>query len=377
MIYLITGAPGTGKTARALTILKGLPQYPDKTIVVGVKDYKGKGQYFETIATDGTSEPFPFEAYPGFCYLIDEAQDYWPSRVAGRQAPESLTFLPKHRHIGQDYILTCQFPTQLDVKLRHLVGRHIHLQKEALGVFEYEAGHCVEAVQDFPPHSKRPRAALDKETFGLYNSMEGEETVLQKQKPRMPIKLWLIIGVIVAMLSLSSYFLIFGDNLLTRTIKGDGANPVEVESGDMLSGMPGAMAQAKGKPGEKSDILPLREIKHPAQLNPGNTDYPELAKQPRLPVSCIANKVRCVCFDQAVQLIDGMSEKRCRSLIGGRDALVSAWARDDTPRREVYPPPPPPLEPTDPVSVDKTEPMPVDNAGPAPVRGGVTPQRFD
>ncbi|MEO5355316.1 MAG: zonular occludens toxin domain-containing protein [Magnetococcus sp. XQGC-1] len=379
MIYLITGAPGTGKTARALTILKGLPQYPDKTIVVGVKDYKGKGQYFETIPTDGTSEPFPFEAYPGFCFLIDEAQDYWPSRVAGRQAPESLTFLPKHRHIGQDYIITCQFPTQLDVKLRHLVGRHIHLQKEALGVFEYEAGHCVESVQDFPPHSKRPRAALDKETFTLYNSMEGEETVLQKQKPRMPLKLWLILGVVGAMLALASYFLFFGDNLLTRTVKGEGAGPVQVESGDMLGGMPGAMGQATGKPGQQADILPLREIKHPAQLNPGNTDYPELAKQPRIPVSCIANARRCICFDQAVQLIEGMSEKRCRALIGGRDALVAAWARDDTPRREVYPapPPPPPPEPSTPLTADKTEPKPVDNAGPAPVRGGAAPPRLD
>jgi zona occludens toxin len=322
MIYLITGAPGTGKTARAITILKGLPQYPDRVIVVGVKDYKGGGVYYETLPAD-----FDFSAHPGMCFLIDECQDYWPSRAAGRPAPEALTFLAKHRHIGQDYILTCQFPTQLDIKLRQLVGLHLHLQRESLGVFEYEAGACTESVSDFPVGAKRPRARLDHETFDLYQSMEGEETQLQKNKPRLPLKLWLILGVVVFMVSVVIYFLYGADNLFMGShgiVKSDTLGGAVLEAS---SSSEGRVAEAK------KDIKPLREIRHPLELAPGNSDYPELAAQPRIPVSCVSSRSRCVCFDHVGQLIKGMSEKRCHGLVAGEDAMVASWPRDDTPRR--------------------------------------------
>ena len=337
MIYLLTGAPGMGKTASALTLMQTLPQYPDKVVVIGVREYKGKGEYHETLP-----ENFDFARYPGFLFLIDEAQDYWPSRVAGYKAPASLEFLPKHRHIGQDFILTCQFPTQLDVKLRQIVGRHIHLKAEALGVFSYESGTCEDKL-DFDPNTKRPRGGIPQTTKAIYNSMEGDETNLQKSRPRLPFKLWLILGLVVVLAAVALYMLFGKDSIISGVLGTRG----EVDQGDMVadatgpsySNPMGTGGQARQKP-EVPPIKLLREIRHPAELHPGNTDYPELAAQPRLPVSCIASAKRCTCFDQAAQLIDKMGQDRCRTIINGQDSMVSAWARDDTPRRELYAPPP-------------------------------------
>lgn len=335
MIYLITGAPGTGKTAHALTLLQTLPQYPERVIVIGVKDYKGKGVYYETLP-DG----FDFSAYPGFLFLIDEAQDYWPSRVAGKTPPDSLTFLPKHRHIGQDYIVTCQFATQLDVKLRHLVGRHLHMQKEPLGVFVYEAGACTENLRDFPSNSKRPRGSISADTKAIYNSMEGEETALQKSKPRLPMKLWLVLGVVLLAFGFGGFMLFNSDNIIKTSVLGVSADPDSrgALSSDPLSGL---LPSSKGRSAVADEVKPLRLVGHYLELAPANSDYPELAGQPRLPVSCVSSKSRCLCYDQNNQLISGMAEKRCRGLVGGRDSMVAAWARDDTPRLPVYGPPSP------------------------------------
>lgn len=355
MIYLLTGAPGTGKTASALRLLMTLDQYPDKVCVIGVREYKGKGLYFETLP-----ENFDFSKYPGYCFLIDEAQDYWPSRVAGYKAPASLDFLPKHRHIGQDFILTCQFPTQLDVKLRQIVGRHIHLRSEPLGVFEYESGQCEDKL-DFDPNTKRPRHSISAETKASYVSMEGETTALQKSKPRLPMKLWLVLGVVVVAFGFALYMLFGSDNIIKGLVVGDDTAVAvdEAQAFDPLKNLTGKSSTVNGQNTPENPVKFLREIRHPAELKPGNSDYPELAPQPRLPVSCIAGARSCVCYDQALQVIEGMSEDRCRGLVAGRDALVSAWARDDTPRLPLYAnkerkTPPPPL-----IEDKQNAPMPV------------------
>lgn len=325
-----------GKTAHALTLMQTLPQYPDKVVVIGVREYKGKGEYHETLP-----ENFDFARYPGFLFVIDEAQDYWPSRVAGYKAPASLEFLPKHRHIGQDFVLTCQFPTQLDVKLRQIVGRHIHLKAEALGVFSYESGTCEDKL-DFDPSSKRPRGGIPEATKAIYNSMEGDETILQKSRPRLPFKLWLILGLVAVLAAVALYMLFGKDSIISGALGTRDAEPgvmVADASGPSYANPMGSGGQAGSKP-QTPPLKHLRELRHPAELQPGNTDYPELAAQPRLPVSCIASAKRCICFDQAVQLIEKMSQDRCRAIISGRDSMVAAWARDDTPRRELYAPAP-------------------------------------
>ena len=151
-IILISGALGTGKTALAVKLLTEHKYYPDNAVVVGVREWNGGGAYYQLKSMqDATANQRMIEEIgklPGTVYLVDEGKKIWPSRIAGKPVPEFIdSHLAESRSIAQDWIITCQAPTQIDVALRRLVGRHIHLEKVGLGIKYSESGQIVEDLK--------------------------------------------------------------------------------------------------------------------------------------------------------------------------------------------------------------------------------------
>ena len=150
MIYLITGNMGTGKTSRAVNMI-----------------LTNEDGLFKTKAEDGTEIDRPlffchiegldtakFNAHElskeqiqeaplrdvipeGAVLIVDECQYVYPPRAAGRTVPPYIQELTELRHHGHTLILMTQHPQNIDIFVRNLVSKHIHLERKAIGMKQY------------------------------------------------------------------------------------------------------------------------------------------------------------------------------------------------------------------------------------------------
>lgn len=190
-ITLISGSLGTGKTALAVKLLTEHSYYPDNAVVIGVREWQGGGAYYNLKSMqDATSNQAMIEEIGGLSgtvYLVDEAKKIWPSRIAGKPVPQFIdSHLAESRSIAQDWIITCQAPTQIDVALRRLVGRHIHLEKTPLGIKYSESGQIVEDLKFARDESRK--YSFPVESLKLYKSDDGVSD-LQKKGLKVPKRL--------------------------------------------------------------------------------------------------------------------------------------------------------------------------------------------
>lgn len=138
MLTLITGAPGTGKTAAVVSMLREL----------------GKDRPLYVCNLNGLTIPhFPLadacawhtDVPDGACIVIDEVQKFWRPRGPGQKPPEWIAGLETHRHRGLDFYIITQGANLVDSNVRALVGRHVHLRElGVLGRWWYEWPECCD-----------------------------------------------------------------------------------------------------------------------------------------------------------------------------------------------------------------------------------------
>lgn len=271
MITLITGVPGTGKTAYIVSELEKIAATGRKIFVdnitgltlehyragkvtewqkgswLHIDQYKrtspavameGKGaddegdcgdgnenwqpnpevvKFADTgelrrLAFDDLGQPVgsvPYESHKGALLVIDEAQRHFRPRPAGSVVPDHVAALEVHRHQGLDIWLVTQRPGLIDSNVRALVGRHIALRSTSLGRWKYEWPE----VGDIESKASRDTAArsrykLLRHVFQLYKSAE----VHTMQKHTLPLAgkaLFLIVPLLVGLL-FTSYNVIAG-----------------------------------------------------------------------------------------------------------------------------------------------------------------------
>ncbi|WP_406622929.1 zonular occludens toxin family protein [Acidovorax sp. SDU_ACID1] len=165
MITLLTGAPGTGKTAALVDLLRTVGA--DRPLFVfGLNGLK--------LAHVPLEDPTKWmdEVPDGAAIVIDEVQQVWRPRGAGKSVPDHIAALETHRHRGLDFFLTTQGPNLLDSNVRALVGRHIHLRDLGwLGRWWYEWPECADQCRTgwrSAPIKKRYK--LPKRIFDSYTS---------------------------------------------------------------------------------------------------------------------------------------------------------------------------------------------------------------
>lgn len=142
MLYLITGQNGAGKSLRAIWRMYQL---------------HGQGMNVYTYGFRGIRVPFakPWadprkwaDLPPNSALFIDEAQNVWRTRHAGRPVPPEILALETHRHQGIDIYLITQSPMYLDSHIRPLIKDHEHLisfDDKSARVFRFS--ECQEDVK--------------------------------------------------------------------------------------------------------------------------------------------------------------------------------------------------------------------------------------
>lgn len=202
MITLFTGAPGAGKTAAMVDILR--QEMGDRPIYVHY-DQASKRRSEQVVLHESLQIPHEichadtwFKDVPdGSIIVIDECQEVWRARAAGSKVPEAIQALETHRHAGVDFFITTQAPRLIDPNVRGLVGRHVHIRDVGwYGRWWYEWPECNEGLAWKTCQNKR-RYKLPKKVFELYRSANVHTQAPRGVPPMLYVAAFLLLALVL------------------------------------------------------------------------------------------------------------------------------------------------------------------------------------
>jgi zona occludens toxin (predicted ATPase) len=212
MITIITGVPGMGKTALLVQMLLANDKASNArpVFVMGIPDLKIEHIKAPPVEdwTEKRQDPddpslmLDYFTFPPNSYLIlDEAQRVYRPRASGTKVPPYVAALETHRHTGLDIILLTQKPNLLDVNVRHLCGRHIHIRDTILGrkLYEWPEYNDTDNKANLDAATKRAFKP-PKESFKYYKSSEMHT----KQKRRFH-QVWLYLALCIVFMGYMGY----------------------------------------------------------------------------------------------------------------------------------------------------------------------------
>lgn len=302
MITLITGTPGTGKTAY---VVSELEKITGKNIYVdGIPDLvlphevaPPVSEWVRVNEDASGAKSHEWLIPPNSIVIVDEAQRSFRPRPTGSKVPDYVAALETHRHAGLDFWFITQHPGLLDVNIRRLCGRHIHLRNTPIG------RRLHEATQVFDPENKSDRDAtvtrpytLPKHVFGKYKSAE----IHTKTSKRLPISLYVAVVAIVVFLGIGWKVV---DSVKSRTAEPEKAVKTDTQAPAMSS----STADVKDPASmlvEFNPVVPGRPETAPAY------DQLRVVKNMPVVVGCIKTPTRCACQNQ--QGLDaGLDRMQC------------------------------------------------------------------
>jgi zona occludens toxin len=164
LITLITGAPGAGKTAALVDLLREIAAQGRAIYVDGIPELVIEHKLLDD------ARRWPELVPDGAAVVIDEVQRVWRPAGSSAKVPPDIEALETHRHKGLDFFIVTQHPNLVHQNVRRLVGRHIHLRDVGiLGRHWYEWPEASNP-ETFRTAPVKKRYTLPKKAFGLYKS---------------------------------------------------------------------------------------------------------------------------------------------------------------------------------------------------------------
>lgn len=256
MITLITGTPGSGKTAYALDMMIRLQKLDNSRplYVHGIPELKVAHEIVtcESKTCDFCSTLLDRDKYRradnwhewaalGAILFFDEVQNIHRPRHGAKVVPEAVAAYEVHRHRGLDFFMITQNPSLIDGNVRALVSRHIHLSATWARRVQHEWNQCKTDIDSTIGESIKSNYTLPKEVFKLYKSASLHTTVSRK-KP------WVLYALPVLVIIVLFMF----NSLKNRILNA--ATPVPITSPPVLSSpstsSPVVPANQKGEGGE-------------------------------------------------------------------------------------------------------------------------------
>jgi zona occludens toxin len=299
MITLITGAPGSGKTAYVVgELLKvtGRPIY-----VHGIPDL--------TLAHEpaGPLEEWHQWAPDGALIVADEVQSVWRPRPAGSKVSEAVAALETHRHRGIDFFLITQHPTLVDQNVRRLVSRHAHIVSRWRGRFMYEWPECQ---TDVARHGSATVTAytLPKQAFGAYKSAE----IHTKVKRRIPPSVYALgaAAVVAVVLGFTAWNRV-------QAHMGEGGPADVAEDHELLPA--GATVPALAGAGDPAggDVLDFRpRLAGRPETAPAYDELRQVKAFPRIAGCALSERKGCECYTQQATRYP-VPDQVCREIVEG------------------------------------------------------------
>jgi zona occludens toxin len=291
MASLFTGAPRTGKTAAAVSLvcdlLKADPDRPLFVIEIPEEGVAPLGLKLpHTLLGPGDAEQWPTLVPDGAILFVTEAQRIWPNRPASRPPPAHVEALGQHGHRDIDVVLETQDGKLLDDRVRLRVRRHVHLvDRGLLGRRWLEWPQYADAGKRSSP-DVNSKYSLPKKVFSLYTSA----TAHRKLKRRVPWQLWVFLGGIVALLLLIAY--------VVWSVSAKVSAPGAVPNSPGASGAPSSIAagRALSSPTSGAELVLsfVPRVSHLPNSAPAYDELRRVAWAPRVQGGyCLPSGCRC------------------------------------------------------------------------------------
>ena len=329
-IVLITGTPGAGKTAHVVSMMLNDPIFKNEngdlrkvfTNIKGLQLPHVTVSSLKEEQTQSTEEKLSFhdcytwikkEENLGSIIIIDEAQDVYPTRSNGSQVPPNVAWLNTHRHLGVDIFVLTQNPKNLDVNLRGLVNKHLHVAKNKLGMrtlleWKYCANNPISQAKDAFSQIHK----LDKKVFDLYKSAEiHTENKGKVSKVVFILPLALLLMPVMFYKSYINLKNIGKTDTDTEIVAASSASaPNEYVQQQINSAMNMQNPQQNTLGAKPEDFIPRLAEKpetkplYDAQRQVTTMEYP---------VACIKSDNRCVCYTDQGTKIKEITQVLCES----------------------------------------------------------------
>jgi zona occludens toxin len=317
MITFITGGPGLGKTALAVSML--LDEYPGRPVFSNINELQLEhsplpklDEWTRQVVNDQGTVEDVFTFPVGSVVVIDECQKFYRPRASGSKVPPYVAAFETHRHEGIDFILITQGSRLVDGNIRSLIkgGRHIFLKSSYLGRYRYEKSECINEDDraSYGLAAKR-KYTLPKKAFKLYKSSELHT---KPPRPRLPLAAFVVVLAGAVGLGLTwrasariSEAITPENEVNTGAATVAGAERLTRAPVPVLAAVPLRIVEAMTPLDDHNPLsAPLYSEKLP-QVTP-----PEI-------VGCIASSRACSCFSQQATPI-WVPEPQCRDRAAGR-----------------------------------------------------------
>lgn len=315
MITLISGVPGAGKSLYCVTeVLLVLQTQNRKAISEG----KAPRRVFVDGIPDLLVEHEPAEDVrkwhewipDGSVLVVDEIQRYWRPDNS-KSVPEDIAALELHRHRGVDIFIMTQHPMLLNLNVRKLIGKHIHLRRTALGVYVYEWSECVTPDSAWKSAISKLKWSHPKSSFGLYKSASEH----QKVKFRIPRVLITLILSVLVFIGAGGYvaYTIYSSVVGSNKSKEQTAQSADKKPQPLVSSSQAQTALVSSSQQLVIDDPVKAFTPRFAGLPESAPAYDPVRKVAVMPVvsGCIADADRCQCITQQGTLVD-MPDNVCR-----------------------------------------------------------------
>lgn len=298
-VILVTGQPGSGKTALVVDMLAHDPQFEGRPIfVTGVPDLSIEHSPCPPVdewtekrqSPDDPSLELAYFTFPeGSLVVIDEAQRIYRPRAVGSKVPDYVAAFETHRHTGVDFILITQHAGLIDSNIRKLIGRHIHVRVTPFGRKKYEWTE----LGDPESVSSRELAAsesykLPKRAFALYKSSQ----LHTKIKVKLPWYFYLFVIGFFGAAALGWY-------AYHRVTAKTAGHVVEQSADSVAPGETAAAPVVQAKPMTPEDFVVASTPVFPGRPETAPMyDGLRQVKQMEQVVGCFQTRSRCTCVNQ-------------------------------------------------------------------------------
>lgn len=309
-IIVVTGQPGSGKTAAVVDMLAHDEQFKGRPLfITGVPDLAidhtpcppvADWTQFRRSPDDPDLELAYFTFPENAVVVVDEAQRIYRPRAVGSKVPPEVQAFETHRHTGVDFILITQHPGLIDSNIRKLVGRHIHIRVTPFGRYRYEWTELGDPESASSREvAAKERYMLPKRAFALYKSSQ----LHTKIKVKMPWYVYLFAVCLVGFVGLGWY----AYHRVSARVEPPAAKAEQVPQGESVTKAAAPVAiTAEDFLVAEAPVLPGRPETAPM--------YAELRQVKQLPrvAGCIRTPTRCTCQNQ--QGTDaGLDRMQCES----------------------------------------------------------------